>query len=292
MTILSNEMPRALEIGDADYPQAFRELKDPPPVIYVRGKWPLQLERTIGIVGTRQCTLYGQEMAERIGREAAACGYVVVSGLARGIDTAAHVGAMKTGTTIAVIGSGLNHIYPKENEGLAKQITVISEFPMDAGPQKHHFPKRNRLVSALSKGLLLAEAPIKSGAMITMEMAEKAGRVCFCLPGRADIESFRGNHFLIKKGKAILVENWGEMLSILEPGQVAYRQKETQRDFFGLDEEEQKLLSFLSSEEISIEHLAAKTSLPVSKLSSLLMGLVLKQVIRELPGKYYMRIHG
>jgi DNA processing protein len=278
---------------DGEYPSSFLKLASPPPLLYVQGELPLPLLKTVAIVGTRNCTIYGKEMAEKMAKEAGLSGYTVISGLARGIDTAAHVGALSTGKTIAIIGSGLASIYPKENESLAREIAkkgaVLSEFPMNASPQKHHFPKRNRLVSALCQGILLAEAPRKSGAMITMEMAEKEEKKCFAIPGRADSESFRGNHFLIKEGKAKLVENWQEMLSILEPGFLSERTNRDQRIFFTLSSDEQKVLACLSSEELFIEEIAKKSEMPIAKLNSLLIKLVLKQAIREFPGKYYKK---
>jgi DNA processing protein len=191
-----------------------------------------------------------------------------------------------------VIGSGLGNIYPKENMGLAQRIAgqgaVISEYPMNAIPAKHHFPKRNRLVCALSQGVLLAEAPLKSGAMITMRLAEMQNKICFTLPGRADWETFKGNHSLIKSKKAALVENAGEMLSILHGGHFSIA-KTVQPELFGLDAEEVKLLKNFPAAEISLEELSLHSKLPIAKLSSLLMGLVLKRKIREFPGKLYKR---
>jgi DNA processing protein len=278
---------------DKQYPEGFKSLTDAPLLIYVKGVLP-QNGKAVAMVGTRQCTLYGRGMAENFAAGCASVGYSVVSGLARGIDTAAHRGALKTGQTVAVIGSGLADIYPKENEALVEEIAkkgaCLSELPMHAPPHKHHFPRRNRLVVALSQGVFLAEAPVKSGAMITMEMACTQKKSCFTIPGRADMETFRGNHFLIKSQKAKLVENWQEMLSLLQPGEEVCRSVLIQTSLFELDEEEEKLLASFSSAEISLDELAIKASLPIAKLNSLLMGLVLKQAIREFPGKLYIKV--
>ena len=276
---------------DARYPAALLQLADFPTLLYVKGELPEG--KALGIVGTRQCTHYGRDMAENIAEEIAAAGVTVVSGLARGIDTAAHMGALKSGRTVAFIGSGLADLYPKENAQLAEQIAkrgaVVSELPMRTPPDRHHFPRRNRLISALSHGVLLVEGPLKSGGMITMQMAESQGKICFALPGRADIDSFRGNHSLIKEQKARLVENGQEMLSILLPDGFRLTPKK-EFALFDVEQEERELLAFLSAEERSLEDLSAETDLPVAKLSALLMKLVLKQRVRQLPGKLYQRI--
>jgi DNA processing protein len=280
---------------DDRYPESLRKLDDHPVILYLKGTLLPSDQQAVAIVGTRICTLYGREAAEKFGAHCAACGFTVVSGLARGIDTHAHLGALKTGRTIAVIGSGLAHIYPRENEELAAKIStqgaVISELPMNAIPAKHHFPKRNRLVCALSQGVFLAEAPIKSGAMITMDLAFSQKKDCFTLPGRADMESFRGNHYLIKTHKAKLVENAHEMLSILQKDCFPHAdiKKEEQCSLFDLDPEEQKLMKSFPAHEVCLEELSLLSKFPVAKLSSLLMGLVLKQKIREFPGKFYQK---
>jgi DNA processing protein len=278
---------------DLGYPEQLNALSDPPESLFIQGSLPLGKMKTLAMVGTRICTIYGKEMAEKIASEAAACGYVIVSGLARGIDTAAHIGALKCGKTIACIGSGFGHLYPKENIGLAQKIessgTLITEYPPETPPQKHHFPKRNRLIAALADGILLVEAPLESGAMITMNIALSLGKPCFALPGRADVESFRGNHHLIKTSKAKLVENWREMLSHLEPGSVGM-QESVQLSLLDLDDEEQALLSCLPTEEIPLDELVRRSQMSVAKVQAALMGLVLKQAIREFPGKIYKKV--
>lgn len=282
-----------LSFQDPRYPAAFHKLADAPLLLYIKGEIQPCDTRAVAVVGTRHCTLYGKEMTAQISADLAASGWTVVSGLARGIDTAAHDAAFKAGRTIAFIGSGLNQLYPKENTALAEQIAengaVISEFPMHATPQKHHFPQRNRLISALSLGLVLMEAPLKSGAMITLEMAEKEGKPCFALPGRADYETFQGNHQLIKQKRAHLIENAQDILAILAPDQERGTEKSTQLSLFDLTSEEKNFLSILPPGEVGFEQLALQTKLPIAKLSSLLMELVLKQAIRELPGRLYKK---
>lgn len=278
------------------YPSSLRELPDHPPFLYVMGDLLPGDEQAIGIVGTRICTLYGREMTEKIACDLAGWGFTVISGLARGIDTHGHLGALKAGRTIAVIGSGLSQIYPRENTNLAasisKQGAVISEFPMNALPAKHHFPIRNRLVSALSKGVFLAEAPLKSGAMITMRLASSSKKPCFALPGRADMESFGGNHELIKTQKAYLVENAFEMVSVLKGKETAVCQPSlfSLSNDADLDEDELKLIKIFPAHEMGLEELSLLSKLPIAKLSALLMGLVLKRKIREFPGKVYKKV--
>lgn len=285
---------RLIGYHSPDYPKRLLELPDRPVLLYVKGEIKSVDSRSIAIVGTRQASIYGQEMARQFGYELAALGFTVVSGLARGVDTAAHLGALESNRTIAVIGSGLANIYPAENRGLAEEIAtkgaVISEFPMMTPPDKQNFPQRNRIVSGMTLATLLIEAPIKSGAMITMERALEHKRRLFAIPGRVDCPSFRGNHILIKQGRAQLVENAQEIADSFD-------------DLFGalplvkrvalnipLDKEEKKLLDSFPDQEISIEQIVAKGTFSISTLNVLLMSLVLKGVLKEFPGKVYKKI--
>ena len=192
------------------YPKPLLKIPDHPVVLYVQGEWQPSDFHSLAVVGTRDACDYGLQMAETLAHDQAALGYTIISGLARGIDTMAHTGALTKGRTIAVLGSGLAHIYPPENGTLAKSIVargaLISEYPMTAPPDRQNFPQRNRIVSGLSMGVLLVEAPQKSGAMLTMEAAFKQGKRLFALPGRVE-ERYAGNHSLIKNGKAQLVES-------------------------------------------------------------------------------------
>ena len=284
---------KLLSFLDADYPAALHALPDAPPLLYVQGALTSEDLSSLAIVGTRICSLYGKEMSAKIAEEVAGFGMTIVSGLARGIDTAAHMGALRRGRTIAFIGSGLAHLYPRENIKLASEIAergaVISELPMNTGPAKHLFPRRNRLIAAFSQATFLAEAPIKSGAMITMDYALKLRKICFALPGRADTESFRGNHLLIKEKKAQLVENGAEMVSLLQPEKCKLSFQPKGSSAF-LEEDETRLLAFFPSEEIGFEELAEKTKLPIAKLSAKLMSLLLKGVVREFPGKLFKKL--
>lgn len=280
-----------LPFTDPLYPKRLLEIVDPPVCLYVKGELLPQDKRGIAVVGTRNATIYGLESAESISRQLAAQGFTVVSGLARGIDTAAHQGALAQGRTIAVIGSGLGRIYPPENIALADKIeqhgAVISEYPMETPPDRQNFPKRNRIVSALSLGTLLIEAPIKSGAMITMDCASQQGKKLFALPGRADLDNFRGNHHLIKTGRAMLIENGDDIASHFDGWLPGTSPQSTPSSYSNLDQEELELLNLMPATEISIDQLSLQSSMPVHKVQRILMSLMLKKIIKEFPGKIY-----
>lgn len=292
LKLIEQHEAHIIGITESDYPQKLLDLYDPPLILYIKGELSLFDRTALAVVGTRRCTLYGKEMAEKLAFEVASYGVVVVSGLARGIDTAAHTGALAGGLTIAVLGSGLGHIYPPENRSLAEKITkrgaLISELPMSAGPKPYHFPKRNRLIAALSDGILLAEGPKKSGGMITLEAALNLQKKCFTIPGRIDIDTFSGNHELLKRSQATLVENGQEMLSLLPSTHTAAPATETP-SLFDLEEEEKKLLDNFPGHEISLEQLLMISGLTVAKLNARLLALCLKGAVRELPGKLYKR---
>lgn len=276
-----------------EYPKSLLELPDHPVLLYVLGKLEPSDQQGFAVIGTRNASIYGLEMAEQFGREIAGQGYTVVSGLARGVDTAAHKGALERGKTIAVIGSGLANIYPAENSILARKIVengaLISEFAMTTPPDRQNFPQRNRIVSGMTRGTILIEAPERSGAMLTAERAISQGRKLFALPGRADGEGFRGNHALIKKKEAQLVENVQDVLREYQELFSAPRDLSPRRMVL-LEKEEEELLSKLPTEEISIESVAQLTKLPISKLNVMLMSLILKRVIKEFPGKRYKKV--
>lgn len=204
---------------DTHYPTALRDLADPPIVLYSRGAWtPSDSTRSVAVVGSRMATHYGRICANTISCELAEAGITIISGLARGIDTAAHNGALDAcGRTIAVIGAGLNKLYPEENRELARRIeeghgAVVSELPMNMPPSKTTFPMRNRIVSGWSQATLVVEAPARSGALITARMAGEQGRTVFCIPGPVDKHSSDGCHTLIRDG-AILASNAKDIIS-------------------------------------------------------------------------------
>lgn len=276
------------------YPKRLLEISDFPILLYVKGKMAKEDQRCIAVVGTRQASIYGNEAAEKISKDLASLGFTVISGLARGIDTSAHKGALEKGRTLAVIGSGLANIYPHENKFLAEKIlekgALISEFPMETPPDRQNFPQRNRIVSGMSMGVVLIEAPLKSGAMITMEKAKAYKRKLFVLPGRAGDENFKGNHTLIKQG-AQLVENANDIANAFDSLFVFQTEESAgpEHQVF-LEKEEKELLHKMPNEELTVDELAEYTKLPIMKLNVLLMSLILKKVIKEYPGKIYKKI--
>ncbi len=194
---------------DEGYPARLREIHDPPLVIYRKGRWPQPDEAAVAIVGSRRASLYGQQAAERLAYELALRGVTVISGLARGIDAAAHRGALRAdGRTVAVLGSGMSRLYPPEHEALAAEVAergaVLSEYPMGMAPLPHNFPRRNRVISGLSLGVVVVEAADRSGALITADMALEQGREVFAVPGPVDSVTSQGTHGLLKQGARLV----------------------------------------------------------------------------------------
>lgn len=277
------------------YPKHLLKIPDHPILLYVRGEFKPQDQRSIAIVGTRQASIYGNEMAATIARDLASYGFTIISGLARGIDTAAHCGALEKGRTLAVIGSGLANIYPTENislgNAISKQGALISEFPMATAPDRQNFPQRNRIVSGMSLATLLIEAPVKSGAMITIDRAKSQNRKLFALPGRADDANFRGNHLLIKSGQAHLIENAQDILDKFQDlfGSIPHLTP-APRNRTSLDPEELHLINKMPDMELNIDQIANTASLPIQHVQRILMSLVLKKIVKEFPGKIYKKI--
>lgn len=280
---------------DPLYPKRLLEISDYPLILYTMGSFEKSDQRCLAIVGTRNASLYGLEMAKKLSCELAEAGFTIISGLARGIDTAAHQGALETGRTVAILGSGLAQIYPAENQSLARVISergaLMSEFSIFTPPDRTLFPQRNRIISGMSMGTILIEAPVKSGSMITMNRALKQNRPIFALPGRADLDNFKGNHALIKERKALLIENSQDVIQafdgIFAP---AFPATPKVREMIALDKEETDLMKTLPQEELSIDDILRRTQLPIHKLHILLMSLVLKNVIKEYPGKIYKKL--
>jgi DNA processing protein len=276
------------------YPKRLLEIADHPILLYVKGDLTKQDQRCIAIVGTRAASIYGNEMAQRLGRELAQAGYTIVSGLARGVDTSAHRGALEGGRTIGVLGSGIACLYPEENKDLARTIcekgAVISEFPMNAPPDRTHFPQRNRIVSGMTLGTILIEAPERSGAMLTMERAISQGRPVFALPGRADQENFKGNHALIKSKRADLIDCAHDVVKHFDELALPLVFNQPVRPKVLLEKEEEELLRLLPTVEQTIEEIGRHTGVPIIRLNILLMSLVLKKAIKQYPGKIYKKV--
>ena len=275
------------------YPKRLLEISDYPLVLYMQGDLLEEDQRCLAVVGTRQASFYGLEMAKQLSRELAEAGFTVVSGLARGIDTAAHQGALEKGRTIAVLGSGLARLYPSENIALAEAIrhkgALISEFAMATPPDRQNFPQRNRVVSGMTRGTILIEAPQQSGAMLTVERALSQGRPVFALPGRVDSGCFKGNHALIKECKAELIESVQDILKSFNDYPLPLVFKSAGPHSIPLAKEEEELLMQMPMQEISVEELMLRIQWPVAKLNGFLMSLVLKKIVKEYPGKIYKK---
>lgn len=285
---------KILTLNDDDYPENLRQIPGVPIVLYVLGSITARDNLAIGIVGSRGASFYGLNQAEKFASQLSACGITIVSGMARGVDTYAHRGALKIkGRTIAVMGSGFSNIYPVENADLAKDIAlsgaVVSEFPMEAKPLAQNFPRRNRLISGLSLGVLITEAARNSGALITADFALEQGREVFALPGRIDSAGSFGANALIKQGAKLvtccddILEELNLAASYKKEPEPEARQKIVRAD------DESMLYDCISRQPVAIDDLVEKTSLSSSQISSLILKLQFKKLIRELPGKQFIR---
>ncbi len=280
---------RIITREDAEYPKSLLAIHDPPLVLYMRGELESRDGKAIAVVGTRRPTYYGKEVAARLAGQIAEAGYTVVSGLAAGIDTIAHRQAITMlGRTVAVIGSGLKHMYPASNKQLAEEIVgcgaVISEFPLDRKPDKTTFPIRNRIVTGLSTGVVVVEAGIKSGAMITARLAMEQGRNVFAVPGRIDSALSSGTNGLIKQG-AKLVENIGDILDEYELLFPIMPETSSKQPGLNMTDDERSVVTLLEQGEMAVDLLIRETGMQAGAMSSLLVGLEMKRAVRMLPGQ-------
>jgi DNA processing protein len=278
-----------------DYPGPLREIHDPPTVLYVWGTLTKADWRGIGVVGSRRATHYGLQTAKKLSYQIARAGLTVISGLARGIDTAAHEGALAGGRTVAVLGSGLGKLYPPENqvlaEKIAKQGAVVSEFPILYLPDKQSFPLRNRIVSGWSSGILVIEAPQRSGSLITANQAAEQGRNVYAVPGPIDRPNSVGCHRLIQDGAKLvmsvddILEDFGQLALSMAEGS-----EPDSLPLAGLSDEERKVFALLSITEIGIEDIIRQAELPSQIVSTTLMRLEMKRLVKQLPGKHFVRL--
>ncbi|MBI3252950.1 MAG: DNA-protecting protein DprA [Candidatus Omnitrophica bacterium] len=280
-----------LSFFDTRYPEELKEIYDPPILLYVKGSLEGDAPR-IAVVGSRSTSIYGRETTRRLSRELAAAGLVVVSGLAEGIDTAAHEGALEgRGRTFAVLGGGLSRIYPKANEKLAQRIcqngALLSEYPMEMAPLPQYFPVRNRLISGLSRAVLVIEARKNSGALITADAALEQGREVFAVPGNIDSIRSEGTNSLLRDG-AKLVTSAADILDEWKwrPGETVSEKRLPRPP---LEPAEKKLLSLLDAQSLQIETLIEESRLPVNQALSLLSVMEMKGLVKELPGKHYAK---
>ncbi len=275
-------------LDDAGYPKPLRDIPDPPLALYLRGTLPAESEPVVAMVGSRHASPYGVEVAERLSYDLALRGVVIVSGLARGIDGAAHRGALKAkGRTLALLGNGLASIYPPEHDALAKQIAasgaLISEYPMRMAPRAQHFPRRNRLISGLAAGVVVVEAARRSGALITCDCALEQGREVFAVPGKITTLTAQGTNQLLREG-ATLVTCAEDIVEELGLADRAVASPPT------LSAEEQRLLAQLrAGEPLDVDTVASATGLPAAACAAALLSLELKHAVTQLPGKRFVK---
>jgi DNA processing protein len=283
---------RIITQTDRRYPPLLAQIPDPPPYLYVYGTLPID-GLTIAVVGSRHASDYGVDTTKRLSMDLAKHGVTIVSGMAMGIDTAAHAGTIAAGgRTVSVLGTGLDRIYPRENERLFHQIAengaVVSEFALGTGPDAHHFPARNRIISGMSHGTVVVEATARSGSLITAHLAAEQGRDVFAVPG--NIHSFKsvGTHTLIKEGAKLVAHAW----DVLDEFQHLYhpRQDDPQAPASvrpPLTEAEAMVIDNLDAEPVHIDDLARKLAFPSGRLSGLLLQLELKGLVTQSPGKRF-----
>ena len=300
MTRLRSHGIHLIQWGTEEYPAYLANISDPPPLLYLKGTLSQEDERAVAVVGSRQASPYGLSVCKKLCRELAWQGWTVVSGMARGIDSAAHRGALDGGgRTLAVWGTGMDVVYPRENQQLARQIAssggVISEFPLGTPPEPGNFPARNRLISGLALGVVVVEATAKSGSLITARMALEQGRLVFAVPGPIDRPGVEGTHRLIKEG-AKLVERAEDIIEELLP-MVDRRLHVDTVDLRGLptgklpelNDEERQLWDMLGMDPLHIDAIARQLDISISQTAELLLRLEIRGVVKQLPGTFFVR---
>jgi DNA processing protein len=301
---LAAELNRIRECGvrvitqeSPSYPRPLREIHAPPIVLYVWGELQDRDNHAIGVIGARRTTHYGMESAKKLAYQLAYAGLTIISGLARGIDTASHQGALAAkGRTIAVIGSGLAKLYPPENAALAEKIrtgngAIVSEFSMDIEPDRQTFPMRNRIISGWSHGILVVEAGVNSGALITAAQALEQGRSVYAVPGHINAPSAMGSNRLIQQGAKLVMDASDILddLQVLLP-ETKPSPEAAARPLPPLSEEERCIYNAIDATETSIDDIAERTKLPSASVSSTLLQLELKRLVKQLPGKYFVKL--
>jgi len=302
---LGAELKRIDEFGcrivigtDPDYPELLKQIYDPPFVLYVKGELLPKDKNAVSMVGSRMTTHYGIEVARKLAYQLAYLGVTVVSGGARGIDSAAHQGALSAkGRTIAVLGTGINIVFPPENAELYERIiangALVTQFPFNRPGDKQSFPIRNRIVAGMTLGTVVVEANLTSGALITANFANEYGRQVFAVPGRIDSPRSKGCHDLIKKG-AKLCEGAEDILSEFEylfppSNKLASASETGVLPALDLSQNEQKVYDTLSNEEITIDDVIRQSGLPSSAVSVALLSLEMKRLVSQLPGKMFVK---
>jgi len=282
----------ALTFIDDDFPRSLKAFEDSPVVLYVKGEIDCLDRMSVGIVGSRAASFYGCQSAKSFAKAFVEAGMLVVSGLARGIDTAAHQGCLEVGgKTIAVIGCGFSHMYPKENYSLMETISqngaVVSEFAFSMPPLKHNFPWRNRIISALSLATVVIEAGNKSGALITADFALAQNKDVFVVPSNIDNETALGSNQLIQDGARVAL-NPDDVLSGIKADFIP-SVPNSPKPLLLLSDEQSKVYPHITYQPVHLDELVRQSGLNISSLMNITLSLELKRVIRQLPGQYYVR---
>jgi len=280
---------------DSAFPDVLKNIYDPPPLLYVKGNPDLISSNCVGMVGARASTTYGQRIASDLSRRLTLRGVTVVSGLALGIDTASHKGALRgSGATVGVLGCGVDVIYPRQNENLYKEIAshgaIVSEYPFGTRPDSFRFPARNRIISGLSLGVVVVEAAKKSGSLITADFALEQGREVFAIPGRVDSSKSEGTHRLLQNGAKLVhtIEDIMEDLPVfVAPEKQGDKEPENASEAYTLSEDEQNLLCFMDIYPQAIDTLIQKSGLLPQKVNGLLLTMELKGVVESLAGQQF-----
>lgn len=293
LSCILKENVKVITLSDEAYPENLKKIYDPPPFIYIKGDIKKEDNRAIAIVGSRKATTYGRLMAEKLSKDLAYYGVTVVSGMARGIDTFSHKGALSAGgRTLAVLGSGIDVIYPPENKQLLEDIfrsgAVLTEFHFSTPPEGVNFPSRNRIISGLSLGVVIIEATSDSGSLITAAAALDQGREVFAVPGNITSRTSAGTNKLIKKG-AKLVEDVADILEEILP-QIEKRSGKEEAPRPELTLEEETIYSLLSDEPKHIDLISRESGMTPNKVLSLLLRMEIKDAVRQLPGKSFITI--
>lgn len=288
--VLEKKGIRAVGYDDPSYPEPLKETEGAPVVLYMKGDYLKEDRYAVAVVGSRRHTDYGEFVADKISSELASAGFSIISGMARGIDTISHRSALSSGgRTIAVLGSGLDVYYPAENRGLMERIITsgcaVSEFPPGTRPLKENFPRRNRLISGLSLGVLVVEATADSGSLITARYALEQNREVFAVPGKISSENSAGTNRLIKEGAKIVLgtEDIIEELAPVLKGFI----KSKDRQHPDMSEDEERICGILGREPKHIDLLSRETTMPVHKILELLLSLELKGIVRQTAGKKF-----
>jgi DNA processing protein len=292
-----------LTLGERGYPENLSCIPDPPIVLYVRGEFAPEDKWGLALVGSRQASFYGVTCVQKFAGELSERGFTIVSGMARGIDTAAHTAALKRGgRTIAVMGSGFTHIYPPENHALLEKIiqsgVVVSEFSMETGPWRQNFPRRNRVISGLSQGILVVEAARNSGALITVDFALEQGREVFALPGNLGARNSYGTHELIKQGAKLvscaedIIEEFAFAQNLNQRSCLRPARRDTgSNDPLSLCPEEMMVYGLISNYPVSLDEIAGRVNLDTAFVLGALFRLQVQKLIKQLPGKQFIRDH-